>query len=378
MPRRFVRLAATGAALMLLVTACSTTGSGSQSASAASGGAGSGGKVALLLPEKQTARYEAADRPLFEAKFKEVCPSTELIYNNAGGDDATQLNQAESAMTNGATVLVLDPNDADAAGKIVTEAGSKNVKVISYDRLIKGNSKPDYYVEFDSNSVGKLQGQALLDKLTEMGKSNAKVLWINGSPKDNNAKLFAEGAHSVLDGKVDIVKEDAMQNWKPEEAQAITEAAIASLGKDGFDAVYVANDGGAGGVIAAMKANGVDPKTHPVTGQDAELAGIQRMVAGEQFMTVYKPIKTLAEAAAAAACDLATGKSVDTATFSGKENNGTADIPTQIIPVVPVTVDGAISGTKSIMDSVVADGFYKVTDICTADFASVCAAAGIK
>jgi D-xylose transport system substrate-binding protein len=95
-------------------------------------------------------------------------------------------------------------------------------------------------------------------------------------------------------------------------------------------------------------------------------------------MTVYKPIKTLAEAAAAAACDLATGKSVDTATFSGKENNGTADIPTQIIPVVPVTVDGAISGTKSIMDSVVADGFYKVTDICTADFASVCAAAGIK
>lgn len=378
MPRRFVRLAATGAALMLLVTACSTTGSGSQSASAASGGAGSGGKVALLLPEKQTARYEAADRPLFEAKFKEVCPSTELIYNNAGGDDATQLNQAESAMTNGATVLVLDPNDADAAGKIVTEAGSKNVKVISYDRLIKGNSKPDYYVEFDSNSVGKLQGQALLDKLTEMGKSNAKVLWINGSPKDNNAKLFAEGAHSVLDGKVDIVKEDAMQNWKPEEAQAITEAAIASLGKDGFDAVYVANDGGAGGVIAAMKANGVDPKTHPVTGQDAELAGIQRMVAGEQFMTVYKPIKTLAEAAAAAACDLATGKSVDTATFSGKENNGTADIPTQIIPVVPVTVDGAISGTKSIMDSVVADGFYKVTDICTADFASACAAAGIK
>jgi len=378
MPRRFVRLAATGAALMLLVTACSTTGSGSQSASAASGGAGSGGKVALLLPEKQTARYEAADRPLFEAKFKEVCPSTELIYNNAGGDDATQLNQAESAMTNGATVLVLDPNDADAAGKIVTEAGSKNVKVISYDRLIKGNSKPDYYVEFDSNSVGKLQGQALLDKLTEMGKSNAKVLWINGSPKDNNAKLFAEGAHSVLDGKVDIVKEDAMQNWKPEEAQAITEAAIASLGKDGFDAVYVANDGGAGGVIAAMKANGVDPKTHPVTGQDAELAGIQRMVAGEQFMTVYKPIKTLAEAAAAAACDLATGKSVDTATFSGKENNGTADIPTQIIPVVPVTVDGAISGTKSIMDSVVADGFYKVTDICTGDFASACAAAGIK
>ena len=374
MPTRFVRIAAAGATIMLLAAACNASPGASGSAS----GAASGGKVAFLLPEKQTARYEAADRPLFEAKFKEVCPNTQLIYSNAGGDDAAQLNQAESAMTNGATVLVLDPNDADAAGKIVTEAAGKNVKVISYDRLIKGNSKPDYYVEFDSNSVGKLQGQALLDKLTKMGKTMAKVLWINGSPKDNNAKLFAEGAHSVLDGKVDIVKEDAMQNWKPEEAQAITEAAIASLGKDGFDAVYVANDGGAGGVIAAMKANGVDPKTHPVTGQDAELAGIQRIIAGEQFMTVYKPIKVLAEAAATAACDLATGKSVDTATFSGKENNGTADIPTQIIPVVPVTLDGAISGTKSIMDSVVADGFYKIADICTGDFASACASAGIK
>ncbi len=373
MRTQLVRIAAAGFTVLLLA-ACSTAPGASSSAS---GGAG-GGKVALLLPEKQTARYEAADRPLFEAKFKSVCPNTELIYSNAGGEDSAQLNQAESAMTNGATVLVLDPNDADAAGKIVTEATGKNVKVISYDRLIKGNSKPDYYVEFDSNSVGKLQGQALLDKLTSMNKTNPKILWINGSPKDNNAKLFAQGAHSVLDGKVQVVKEDAMQNWKPEEAQAITEAAIASFGKDGFDGVYVANDGGAGGVIAAMKANGMDPKTHPVTGQDAELAAIQRMVAGEQFMTVYKPIKTLAEAAAVAACDLATGKSVDTSTFSGKENNGTADIPTQIIPVVPVTVDGAVSGTKSIVDSVIADGFYKVTDICTGDFASACASAGIK
>ena len=191
---RFARFAAAGLAVMLLASACSSAPSGSAGAA--------GGKVALLLPEKQTARYEAADKPLFEAKFKSVCPNTELLYSNAGGEDSTQLNQAESAMTNGAKVLVLDPNDAVAAGKIVTEAAAKGVKVISYDRLIKGNSKPDYYVEFDSNSVGKLQGQALLDKLTAMGKSNAKILWINGSPKDNNAKLFAAGAHSVLDGKV--------------------------------------------------------------------------------------------------------------------------------------------------------------------------------
>ena len=138
----------------LIVGACSGTGSAS---TAPSGGA-SGGKVVFLLPEKQTARYEAADRPIFEAKFKALCPSTGYIYGNAAGDDATQLQQAESAFTNGATVLVLDPNDADAAGKIVTEAASKGVKVISYDRLIKGGAKPDYYVEFDSAAVGKLQG----------------------------------------------------------------------------------------------------------------------------------------------------------------------------------------------------------------------------
>jgi D-xylose transport system substrate-binding protein len=338
-------------------------------------GSGGGGKVALLLPENTTARYEAADKPLFEAKFKALCPNVQLIYSNAGSSDATQQTQADAAIANGAKVIVLDPNDAKAGGAIATSAAAKGAKIISYDRLLLGGSKPDLYVEFDSASVGKLQGQALLDKLTAMSLTNAKVLWINGSPKDNNAKLFAEGAHSVLDGKVNIVKEDAMANWLPAEAQTITEAAI---GATPFDAVYVANDGGASGVIAAMKAGNVDPKTHPVTGQDAELAAIQRIVAGDQFMTVYKPIKQLAESAAAAACDLVNGKAADTSKFNAKENNGTADITTQKIAVIAVTVDGKIANTKSIMDSVVADGFYKVADICTADFAAACTAAGVK
>ena len=364
----FIRVAAI-VSVMAIASACST---------AATTAPGGGGKVAFLLPEKQTARYEAADNPLFTAKFKALCPNTQLLYSNAAGSDATQLQQAESAFANGATVLVLDPNDADAAGKIVTEAASKGVKVISYDRLVKGGSKPDYYVEFDSASVGKIQGEVLLAKLTADGKTNPKLVWINGSPKDNNASLFKAGAHSALDGRVQIVKEDAMANWLATEAQQIMEAAIASLGKDGFDGVYVANDGGAGGAIAAMKANGVDPKTKPTTGQDAELAGIQRIIAGEQFMTVYKPIKTLAESAAAAACNLATGKALDTSVFNAKENNGTADITTQKIPVVGVTLDGKTVGTKSIVDSVIADGFYTAAAICTADFTAACAAAGIK
>lgn len=361
------KLAALAAGAVLVVTAC--------------GGAGGGGKVALLLPEKQTARYEAADRPFFEAKFKELCPDQfkDYIYNNAAEDATAQQQQAEAAITNGAKVLVLDPVDGESAGAIVQNAAAKGVKVISYDRLIKGGGKPDYYISFDNEGVGKLQGQALLDKLTAMGKTNAKVIWINGSPKDNNALLFAKGAHSVLDGKVQILKEDAMANWKSEEAQQIMEAAITQFGKDGFDAVYVANDGGAGGVFAAMKANGVDPKSKPITGQDAQVDAIQRVLTGDQYMTVYKAIQPEAEAAAQLACDLVKGKTPTATTVP--VNNGTADIPSVLLTPYAVTVDGKVAGTKSVADTVVKDNFYgadSVAQICTADFAAACAAAGIK
>ncbi len=371
-----LKVAALGFGLAIIASACSSTPAGS--GAAVSGAAGATGKVALLLPEKQTARYEASDKPLFEAELKKVCPNVTLIYSNAGGSDADQQTQADAAIAAGVKVVVLDPNDAKAGGAIASTIAAKGIKVISYDRLLLGGSKPDLYVEFDSSTVGKLQGQALLDKLTAMGKTNAKVLWINGSPKDNNAKLFAQGAHSVLDGKVTIVKEDAMANWKPEEAQAITDAAIAAFGKTGFDAVYVANDGGAGGVIASLKGAGIDPKTVPVTGQDAELPAIQRIVAGEQFMTIYKPYKTLAESAADAACGMVSGKAVDTTKFNAMENNGTADITTQKIAVIPVTIDGAVAGTKSVVASVMADAFYSATQICTGDFAAACTAAGVK
>jgi D-xylose transport system substrate-binding protein len=369
------KVAALGFGLAIIASACSSTPAAS---TAASGATTASGSVGLFLPEKQTARYEAKDKPLFTAEFNKVCPGVTLNYYNASGSDATQQQQSDAAIAAGDKVFVFDPNDAKAGGAIVTAAAAKGIKVISYDRLLLGGSKPDLYVEFDSNAVGKLQGQALLDKLTAMGKTNAKVLWINGSPKDNNATLFKAGAHSVLDGKVTIVKEDAMANWLAAEAQSITEAAIAAFGKTGFDAVYVANDGGASGVIAALKTGGIDPTKVPVTGQDAELAGIQRIVAGEQFMTVYKPIKTLAESSADAACNMITGKPVDTTKFNATENNGTADIVTQKINVIPVTVDGAIAGTKSVVASVIADGFYTAADICTSAYAAACTTNNIK
>ncbi len=367
-----LKLATLAAGALVVLSACGSSGS-----SGSSSAAGAASKIAFLLPDKDTARYDQKDNPLFTAKFKQLCPNVDIVYTNSDNKSDTQLANAEAAFAQNPKVMVLDPVDADAAGKIVTEAQGKGIKVISYDRLVKGGVKPDYYVEFDSNLVGKLQGQSLLDKLKADGHATPNILMINGAPTDNNAKLFSAGAHAVLDSTSKIVKEDAMANWKAAEAQTITEGAIGALGKNGFDGILAANDSGAAGAIAAMKANGVDPKTHPTTGQDAELAGIQRIVAGEQFMTVYKPIKALAEASAAAACDLANGKDVS-ASFTGKENNGTADIPANIIPVVATTLDGKIANTKSVMDSVVADGFYKVPEICTADFAAACTAAGIK
>lgn len=348
------------AGLAVVAVVASACGSSSASPSAAGGGG-----IALLLPSVDAARYEAADQPDFKAKVQALCPSVTYTYNNAAGSAATQQQQAEAAMTNGAKVLVLDAQDGGAAGTIVTEAQAKGVKVISYDRLITGaGSKPDYYISFDNQKVGELQGTALLAKLTADGKTNAKVVWINGSPKDNNATLFKKGAHSVLDGKVTIVKEDAMANWKPEEAQQIMEAAITSLGKDGFDAVYSANDGGAGGAYAAMKSNGVDATTKPMTGQDAELAAIQRILLGQQYMTVYKAIKPEAEAAATLACALATG-GTPTAT-TATVNNGTVDVPSILLVPIAVTADGS-NGTQSVQATVVADQFYGATSA-----ASIC------
>src|SRR5438105_4283265 len=177
----------------LAITACaSTTGGGGTSTK----------KIALLLPETKTARYESKDRPLFEAKVKALCSDCQIIYSNANQDAPTQQSQAEAALTNGAKVLVLDPVDGAAAAAIANKAKQSNVPVISYDRLILNSPNVNYYISFDNAGVGKLQGTALLTALS--GKANASVVMINGDPADNNAKLFKAGAHSVLDGKVTI------------------------------------------------------------------------------------------------------------------------------------------------------------------------------
>jgi D-xylose transport system substrate-binding protein len=362
--RRFA-FAAIALTLALVATAC---GSDKKESTGTSTGAGI--KIALLLPESKTARYETQDRPLFEARVKALCGNCEILYSNADQDASKQQSQADAALTNGAKVLVLDPVDGKAAAAIVTKAKAQGVPVISYDRLIQG-AAVDYYISFDNEKVGQLQGQALLDKLKADGKGTGTIVMINGSPTDNNATLFKKGAHSVLDGSGLVIgAEFDTPDWSPDKAQQEMEQAITRLGKDKIVGVLAANDGTGGGAIAAMKAAGFSP-IPPVTGQDAELAAVQRILASEQFMTVYKAIKPEAEAAATLALAVGRGEAVPSALVNGKTNNGQLDVPSVLL--VPVAVN--LSNVKA---TVLADGFWSASQVCVGAFVAACSKAGIS
>ncbi|HEV1997177.1 MAG TPA: sugar ABC transporter substrate-binding protein [Candidatus Dormibacteraeota bacterium] len=359
---RSARPMALAAAGIMFLAACG----GSSGTGSGSGGSASSKKIALLLPETKTARYESKDRPLFEAKVKELC-GAQILYSNANQDAPTQQTQADAALTNGANVLVLDPVDGAAAAAIATKAKTAKVPVVSYDRLILG-APVDYYISFDNAGVGKLQGQALLTALK--GKTDASVVQINGDPTDNNATLFKQGAHSVLDSTVKIKKEYDTPQWSPDNAQKEMSSALTALNNK-VDGVLAANDGTAGGAIAAMKAAGVNPLP-PITGQDAELAAIQRIVLGTQTMTVYKAIVPEAQKAAELACDLASGTAVPASMTGGKTtDNKSGAIPSILLTPVAVT-------KANVKDTIIADKFWTVADICTSDFAAACKAAGIQ
>ena len=334
------------------------------------GGGGGSGTIAWLLPESKTTRYEAQDNPNFQKKVNQLCSGCEILYSNADQDAAKQQQQAEAAITKGAKVMVLDPVDAASAGAIVTRAKQSDIPVVSYDRLIT-DADIDYYISFDNEEVGRLQGDSLVKKLDEDGASGSIVM-INGAPTDNNATLFKKGAHSVIDdSSFKVGKEYDTPDWSPDKAQQEMEQAITALGDDGFVGVYAANDGTAGGAIAAMKSAGIDPSTRPTTGQDAELAAIQRILVDEQYMTVYKAIKPEAQAAAEIAVALVQGKKPPSGLVNDKVDNGMEQVPSVLLKPVAVTKD-------NIQDTIVKDGFLDVNDICTGKYAKACTQAGIK
>jgi D-xylose transport system substrate-binding protein len=336
------------------------------------GGGGGAGKIAFLLPETQTARYETQDKPLFEQKVQELCSDCEILYQNADQDPTKQQSQVEAAITEGVDVIVLDPVDSSSAAGMVTRANQSDIPVISYDRLIL-DADLAAYAEFNSPEVGKQQGTALSEALADNGNPTGPIVQINGDPKDNNAKLFKQGATSVFEENgINVAKEYDTADWLPENAQKEMDQAITALGKDGFYGVLAANDGTAGGAIAALKGAGIDPTSIPVTGQDAELAAIQRIIAGEQYMTVYKPIKPLADNAATLAVAVVNGEdAADNDVINGEEDNGTEQVPTAITDTVPVFED-------NVADTVVSDGYWTADQICTKRYAQDCKDAGIE
>jgi D-xylose transport system substrate-binding protein len=334
------------------------------------GGGGGGQTIALLLPENHTPRYESSDRPDFEAKVKELCSDCKILYSNANQDAAKQQNQAEAALTQGAKVMVVDAVDAGSAGAIVTKAKAQNVPVVSYDRLIT-NSDVDYYVSYDNKRVGTLQGQSLTKGLKAQGHGTGPVVLIAGDPADNNAKLFKQGATQALNtGGVKIAKKYDTPGWLADKAQTEMQQAITALGNSGFEGVLASNDDLGGAAIAAMKDAGIKPATRPTTGQDATVAGLQRILTGEQYMTVYKAIHPEANAAAQIAVALAKGDSVPSGLVNQQIDNGKKQVPSVILTPVAVI--------KTNVNTVIKNGDAKASDICKGSFASACKAAGIQ
>ncbi len=325
-------------------------------------------KVGLLLPEDQTARYENFDKPLIEKEIAKLTRGRgKVVYANAKQDATAQNTQVDAMITAKVNALIIDAVDSKAIAGAVKRAKDAGIPVIAYDRLAEGPI--DAYTSFDNEDVGRVQGKALLDALGDKAR-DGQIVMMNGSLTDPNAKQFKSGAHSVLDGKVNVGKEYDTVEWKPENAGASMTAALSALGKGRIAGVYSANDGMAGGIITALKAAGVSPLP-PVTGQDAELAGVQRIVAGEQYMTVYKSYAPEAAAAAEMAYALAKGQKIDGLINQIVDSPTTKRVPSVLVPGVAVT-------RNNVKSTVVDDGIFTIAAICTDRIKAACEEIGLR
>ncbi len=362
--------AATGATT---AAAAMTTASAAMTTAAASGGtapnmaafsAAKGCKnIAVLLPETDSsARWEAYDRPLLESEIKAAVPGATVQYSNAGNNADTQQNQADAALTKGACILVVGAKDSEKASAIVQKAKASKVPVIAYDRLIQDNDLA-FYVSFDNVKVGELQGQYIADQFKKGTfdlKKGANMAMINGSQTDNNALLFRQGALSKVQPLVDtkdvnLVYDQYTPDWDNAKAQSLMEGVLTTQ-KNNIQIAYVANDGMANTVIAALRAQKLNGKVL-VTGQDATVAGLQNILTGDQAMTVYKAIPKEAQATAKLVGALSAGTDV-TALINGQTKAKTgSNIPSVL--AVPVAVD-----KSNLVQTVLADNFVKKEELC--------------
>jgi D-xylose transport system substrate-binding protein len=322
---------------------------GRQNAGNADSGRKSAVRIGLSLDTLKEARWQK-DREMFERRANELGATVEVL--SANGDDTVQISDVEKLITLGVDVLVIVPHDGTAMARAVELAHKAGIPVIAYDRLIR-DSDLDLYVSFDNVRVGELQARYLVDHLPQ---GRGRVVRIYGAKTDNNAGLFKAGQDAVLaplvnTGAITVLHEDWAEDWKPENAKRIVNAAITAKGSR-VDAVLASNDGTAGGAVQALSEEGLAGKVL-VTGQDADLVALQRIAAGTQAMTIYKPLHTLAQGAAELAVKMATGKPV---IARQTVNNGAIDVPSVLFDVVTVTKD-------NIDATVVKDKLYRREEI---------------
>jgi D-xylose transport system substrate-binding protein len=346
-----------GAAMALAACGSDTESPGDQAEGEATG------KVGVILPDTESSvRWESADRPALEAAFEEA--GVDYDIQNAEGDAERMTQIADTMIGEGVTVLAIVNLDSESGAAIQEKAASQGVATIDYDRLTLGGSA-EYYVSFDNTVVGELQGQGLADCL---GDKKANIVYLNGSPTDNNATLFAEGAHSVLDpmNNYTVVGEQPVPDWDNEEAAVIFQQLYtAADGK--VDGVLAANDGLGGAAISILEGNGQAGKV-PVTGQDATVEGLQNVLAGTQCMTVYKSATQEAGALADAAIALVNGEDAET-TGTTVDSSDNSEVPSILLEPQAITKDN--------VGDVISDGGQTFEDVCGGDFADLCADAGI-
>jgi D-xylose transport system substrate-binding protein len=327
-------------------------------------------KVALLVPGGQIARNEGVIRPNFEAKLEEDCEDCEVLYYDAGGDFKKQKKQGEEALSEGADILVIDPPYTEYAAPIVKAAKAEDVPVVNYGQLIV-DIEPDIFVSFDDVRNGELQTEALARNLKKAGSPRGPVVMINGEPGNFDEHFFQEGArHGLRAAGVKLAKRYYTPFWEASQAQTRMGHAIEDLGRDGFAGVYTETDGIAEGAIDAMKEAGIDPAERPTTGRGSTLAGLQRILSGEQPMTIYEPVESEASVSAEIAADLAEGR--------GVPQRRVTDLLSQNKVKVPAILLEPIVVTKSNMkQTVINDDLVSTAKLCAGSYRVDCKAAGI-
>ncbi|MFI9006194.1 sugar ABC transporter substrate-binding protein [Actinosynnema sp. NPDC053489] len=378
MRSKSLALIALGTGLAVAMTACgANTSSGGSTTSDTNTNSGSGGaKVGVILPETaSSARWEGFDKPLLKKALE--AEGLQADIQNAQGDVQKFSTLADGMINAGVKVLIIATPNSEVGATVAKKAEAQGIPVIDYDRLNLGGSSK-YYVSFDNEKVGELQGQGLVQGLQALapGKKPAEVIEIEGAPTDNNATLFYNGQQKVLKPKYEagdykLVQSKPIDKWDNQVGGTTFEQILTGNGQK-VDGVVAANDGLAGAVITVLKKYGLNGKV-PVTGQDATPDGLQAVLRGDQFMTVFKPINEEAEATAKLAAALAkndTAAADKIATGSVNDPTGKRDVKSVLLTPQLITKDKV----KVVVDA----GFVKASEVCVADLAAACTELGIK